>query len=80
MEMRVAGVTNDVYSKPGLWAGLCLLPISKKPQPLMNMGTPPPTAGRGQGKGGTPLCVGAGVRSGVQGARGYRGKGELNGQ
>lgn len=41
MEMRVAGVTNDVYSKPWLWVGLCLLPISKKPQPLMNMGTPP---------------------------------------
>lgn len=79
MEMRVAEVTNDVYSKPWLWVGLCLLPISKKPQPLMNMGTPP-TAGRGQSKGCTPLCEGAGVRSGVQGARGYRGKGELNGQ
>lgn len=74
----MAGVTNDVNSKPGLWAGLCLLPISKKPQSLMNTGTPPP--GRAQSKGCTPVCVGAGVRSGAQGARGYRGKGELNGQ
>lgn len=46
MEMRVAGVTNDVNSKPGLWAGLCLLPISKKPQPLMNTGTTPPQVER----------------------------------
>lgn len=78
MEMRGSGVTNDANSKPRLWVGLCLLPLSKKPQPLMNTGTLPR-----QSKGCTPLCgggEGAGVHSGVQGARGYRGKGELNWQ
>lgn len=75
MEMRGPGVTNDANSKPGLWVGLCLLPISKKSQPLMNTGTLQAeqrvhaTVGRG-----------AGVHSGVQGARGYRWKGELNWQ
>lgn len=75
MEMRVAGVTNDANSKPGLWAGLCLLHISKKPQPLMNTGTPP-----GKEKGARHCGGGQGCILGCKVQEVIGGKGELNWQ